>query len=55
LAATTLPVPGTKYGPCKKQCGHTDCQATREMAETPCKLCGKPIDYNTRFYEHEDG
>ncbi|RJX17704.1 MAG: hypothetical protein C4570_07825 [Ammonifex sp.] len=50
MAAGTLPKPGTEYGPCEKPCKHRDCNLTKQMAETPCGLCGKPIGYGTRFY-----
>jgi hypothetical protein len=50
MAAATLPEPGTKFGPCIT-CQHRDCAETRAMAAHPCRLCGQPIGYNTRFYQ----
>lgn len=50
----TLPTPGTKYGPCKGKCKHTDCAATRTEAETPCRYCKKPIGFDTKFYTDRD-
>lgn len=55
MAAGTLPKPGTKYGPCKGGCQHTDCAATRRMAEATCPNCGKPIGYDTAFYNTDNG
>jgi hypothetical protein len=55
MAAGKLPKPGTKYGPCIDiSCGHTDCTTTRDQAWTICIYCGKPIDYETRFYIIEE-
>jgi hypothetical protein len=28
---------------CDGPCEHTDCKATREMANTPCQICGEII------------
>jgi hypothetical protein len=50
MAAGILSKPGTEYGPCAKECQHTDCRKTREMAEARCTICRKPIGYDTRFY-----
>ena len=55
MAAGTLAAPGTKYGPCKKECKHTDCTNTRQMAESICPECKKPIGYETRFYKLHKG
>lgn len=55
MAAATLPKPGTEYGPCAKECEHTDCAHTRRMAKSTCTICGKPIGYDTRFYRSKDG
>ena len=55
MAAGALPKPGTKYGPCKGQCEHTDCAATRRMAATACGVCGEPIDYDRAFYDTDRG
>jgi hypothetical protein len=55
MAASTLPEPGKvvrgeEIGPCKDVCEHTDCATTRRMAAADCAICGKPIGYETRFY-----
>lgn len=50
MAAGMLPRPGTEYGPCLKACEHLDCAETRRMALAKCDICGKPIDFETRFY-----
>ena len=55
MAASSLAKPGTKYGPCKGQCQHTDCAATREMASRNCVSCAEQIGYDTRFFREEDG
>ena len=49
MAASVLPQPGTKLGPCKR-CEHIDCKETRQMAETLCAYCQQRIAYSTRFY-----
>ena len=50
MAAGKLDKPGTKYGPCKSECGHIDCAKTRSMAQSVCTICGVAIGYDTRFY-----
>lgn len=50
MAASILPAPGSKYGPCKEDCGHRDCKNTRDMAGTPCGICGEKVGYNRAFY-----
>jgi hypothetical protein len=55
MAAGVLPKPGTKFGPCKGTCEHRDCAATRSQAASACPSCGKPIEYDTRFYQQDDG
>jgi len=57
MAAGYLPAPGKRnqfneeIGPCVEPCEHTDCAATRRMAKTICPHCGKPIGYETGFYQ----
>ena len=56
MAAGTLPAPGTKLGPCKpgpcqSLCVHKDCNSLRIAAESLCSRCGKPIGYETRYYD----
>jgi len=56
MAAGYLASPGNHAGPCYEYCKHTDCQATRAMAQTGCYLCQEPIGYDTGFYnDPEDG
>ena len=55
MAAGMLSKPGSEYGPCAGECDHTDCAATRRMAETPCRICKEPIGYDRRFYREDDG
>lgn len=50
MASSQISSPGTTFGPCETQCKHTDCEATREMALSVCRLCEKPIGYETQFY-----
>lgn len=49
-----IAAPGTEVGPCKEKCQHTDCAATREMAESLCIHCKKPIGYETKMYHIKD-
>ena len=51
MAAGKLPKPGTKLGPCTDVCVHLDCEETREMAKTKCRICQKPIGYEMRFFQ----
>lgn len=53
MAAGTLPAPGSKYGPCKGECAHTDCALTRKMSGDECRLCEQAIGYDTRFYVND--
>jgi hypothetical protein len=55
MAASALPKPGSKYGPCETDCEHRDCAATREMADHNCVGCGDKIGYEIRFYRDDDG
>jgi len=56
MAAGILSAPGTEYGPCEDvDCGHTDCAATRAQAASLCRYCDKPIGYETRFYNEDQG
>ncbi len=50
MAAGVLSAPGTEFGTCAEPCLHTDCAATRSIAETICRFCDKPIGYDRRFY-----
>ena len=50
MAASTLPAPGTQYGPCAEPCSHTDCAHTRRMAAAVCPFCDEAIGYDRRFY-----
>lgn len=52
MAASRLPKPGSKLGPCRKACKHIDCAQTRAMAARPCAICETPIQYERRFYSH---
>lgn len=50
MAAGYLSPPGSSTGPCWQYCQHTDCNATRNMAQTPCHFCQEPIGYGIGFY-----
>lgn len=50
MAASTLPKPGTKYGPCGDGCTHRDCGITRRMAGEVCRFCDKAVGYDVRFF-----
>jgi hypothetical protein len=50
MAYSVLSPIGSPGGPCEDpRCGHTDCAWTRTVAVSPCRLCGKPIGYETPF------
>ncbi len=56
MAAGYLGAPGSNAGPCVQECRHTDCAATRAMANAACYLCQEPIGYDVGFYnDPEDG
>jgi hypothetical protein len=55
MAASSLPAPGTEYGPCEPSCEHTDCAATRAMAGRNCAGCAEKIGYEKRFFREDDG
>jgi hypothetical protein len=50
VAASRIPRPGTKYGPCKEACAHIDCKAQREEAKTNCEFCHSAIGFGREFY-----
>ncbi len=50
MAASQLPPPGSKFGPCETECQHRDCACTRDMAAQLCRFCGKQIGYEVAFY-----
>ena len=54
MAAAETPAPGTEYGPCVEDCAHRDCTCSRREAATLCRLCGKPIGYQVRWYSSVD-
>jgi hypothetical protein len=55
MAASALPRPGSKYGPCVEQCIHRDCAETRAMAERNCTGCAEEIGYERAFYRDDSG
>ena len=54
MAASILPLPGSKHGPCDVTCQHKDCAATRLMAEKVCGFCKQPIGFDVEFYTDPD-
>jgi hypothetical protein len=54
MAASLLPQPGSKHGPCAAECKHIDCAETRKMAAAICRFCSRMIDYDRRFYTDPD-
>jgi hypothetical protein len=50
MAASALPKPGSKYGPCEDPCQHRDCAETRRMAGRNCAGCAEKIGYERNFY-----
>lgn len=57
MSASTLPSPGTKFGPCEpeEKCSHRDCAELRNMAEATCHYCGLSIGWDRRFYSDATG
>lgn len=55
MAATHLPPPGTRLGPCADECAHLSCTATRAFAARACRACGQPLDYGRWFYVENAG
>ena len=53
MASSTLPIPGSAYGPCETDCAHHDCAATRAMAAKNCCYCSTVIGYDRHFYDGE--
>ena len=52
MAALPFPAPGTEYGPCvDEQCGHVDCDCTRKSAACICRICKKPIGYDSPCFD----
>lgn len=51
MAASILPVPGTKLGPCKAKCKHIDCAETRAIAAEPCRFCNKPLGFGSAWFK----
>jgi hypothetical protein len=51
MAALPIPAPGTQYGPCPERCEHKSCEALRGSAACPCRICGKPIGYDTNCFD----
>jgi len=41
--------PGTPDGPCLNDCYDWECKMLRQMAESHCGVCHKPIGYDTEF------
>lgn len=55
MAATAQPAPGTEFGPCiDESCGHLDCAESRQLAATPCSVCGDAIGYEKRFFQRDN-
>lgn len=63
MASSTLPEPGTKYGPCPSQrggsgvvlnCAHKDCAEMRLVAASVCLICGQAIGYGADYYRDPD-
>lgn len=54
MSAGSLGAPGTHAGPCKNECKHKDCAATRHMATTKCHWCKETIGYDHLFYREDD-
>jgi hypothetical protein len=55
MAAGHLSRPDTTTGPCVDPCQHTDCAATRRMADCRCRLCRTAIGDETWLSQEESG
>jgi hypothetical protein len=55
MGYSAIPALGSKYGPCKGECVHRDCLATRRDAAKECSICKTPIGYETNYYRNEEG
>ena len=53
--AVTVPMPGTRCGPCDDACSHDDCVKLRAMAAAKCTLCGCAIGFDSRFWVDREG
>lgn len=49
MAWSMIPTPGTKYGPCKEECSHKDCNQSRSIANKICPYCNQFIGYEKPF------
>jgi hypothetical protein len=63
MAVGCIPQIGTKFGPCKAvkgangvtlDCGHRDCEASRNIAKSICIDCGLAIGYETAYFHDPD-
>lgn len=54
MASGMIANPGTKLGPCRKQCEHRDCAENRALVAKLCRICGKPIGYMTSFFQEDN-
>ncbi len=55
MTSEILAAPGSRFGPCERECHHIDCAAMRRIADAVCRLCGKSIGYNARFIRENGG
>lgn len=53
--SSIVDAPGTQRGPCKRKCGHMDCQWSRRIAISICDICRKPIGFGKWYIRKEDG
>jgi hypothetical protein len=52
MAAGAISSPGSHaWSTCAVQCYHRDCHLNRVITASPCKICTKPIGWDTRFYD----
>jgi len=49
------PIKGTVFLCKNDDCGHEDCQGHRDVIETKCEICDKPIGEDGAYYREASG
>lgn len=49
MPSSIVSEPGTQFGPCLIPCSHDTCTGLRDIAESVCRLCRRPINYDKWF------
>ena len=48
------PIPGSAFL-CKGECQHKDCQGHRDLINSLCKICQKPLGEDAAYYREAAG